>query len=923
MKRLAVASFVILFLCTVTTSYGVVIGDFESGLDNWVAGFQGSPTLSTSTVNGVTSGSHSLAVKIGDSSGYWGLQWNAPSVPTLPAGTRLIFDLTMVQSEWPGGTWTKVADKVAINSNSPAGWKEFTPPLFFDTLTGAALTAADWGGWSPTITKTYSVDISSYNLTGATWFQLIISIQENSATGAGYFYFDNIRLGLPGPDYAASNPRPADGATDVRRDAVMTWTPNKNTKTHDVYFGTTFNDVNNASRANPLGVLMSQDQDANSFDPNGLFAFGQTCYWRVDEVNAPPSSAVHKGVVWSFTAEPLVYTMTNVTATASSTAPLASAQNTANGNGLTGDLHSDLNTAMWLSAATGPQPTWIQYAFQRVSKLDSMWVWNYNAQFEDLVGLGIKDALVEYSIDGTTWTKLGTFTFPQAAGVAGYAHGATVSFGGVAAKYVKITAVSNWGGNAQFGLSEVRFFHIIDWAREPQPTSGVTGLTPNVNLSWRAGREAATHDIYLGTDPNVLPKNGTSAVPSYALTGLNLGTKYYWRVDEVNAAASPATWTGDVWNFATNEYVVIDDMEKYTDDQGNSIYETWTDGYGTTTNGGLVGWDNPPFAEKTIVHGGKQSMPFRYNNTKTAFSEATRTYSTAQDWSVGGADTLSLYVHGEPTNFIQNNGTILMNGLGADIWGVADQFHFAYKQLTGDGWMIAKVEGIDRTNDWAKCGVMIRSTLDAGAMYADCVVGAVGSSSFQVRSANGGNSVSTDVTNRAAPYWVKIARSGNVFTAALSPDGVTWTAITPASTMTTTMTMPSNVFIGLAVCSHDAKLVTQARFSNISASASVTGEWKLADVGVVQPAGNGLDTLYLTIEDSQKHSKAVTATDPYMITSGSWQQWKIPLSAFSSAGVKLNSVSKIIVGVGDKTKAASGAAGTLYIDDIMFGHPAQ
>ncbi len=929
MKRLALTSFAILFLCSVTTSYGTVIGDFENGMDNWVAGGQGTPTLSTSTTNGVTNGTHSLAVKLAGT-GYWGLQWNPPAIPTLPAGTRLIFDLTMVQSEW-GSIWTKVADKIAINSDGPSGWKEWSPPEFFDTVTGAALTGVtDWGGWSPTITKTYSVDISKpplnsttpYDLTGATWFQLHISIQQGDAAGSGYFYFDNIRLGLPGPEYGASNPKPADGATDVRRDTLLTWGPNKHTKTHDVYFGTAFADVNSATRTNPLGVLVSQNQDANSFDPTDLLAFGQTYYWRIDEVNAPPDSTVHKGVIWSFTAEPLLYTLSNITATASSTAPGASAQNTANGTGLTGDLHSDLNTAMWLSATNGSQPTWIQYTFPRLCKLNSMRVWNYNTQFEDLVGFGIKDAVIEYSADGTTWTKLGDFTFPQATGLPGYAAGATIDFGGIAAQYVKITAVSNWGGNAQYGLSEVRFYHIIDWAREPQPASGTTGLNPNVDLSWRAGREAATHEVYLGTDPNALTKNGSATTPSYALTGLNLGTKYYWRVDEVNAAAQPTTWTGDVWNFSTNEYVTIDDMESYTDDKGNEIFSTWIDGYGTSVNGGLVGYDISPFAEPTIVHGGKQSMPFRYNNKTTAYSEATRTYGTVQDWSAGGADTLSLWVRGEPTSFVQSNGTILMNGLGTDIWGTADQFHFAYKQMTGDGWMIAKVESIDKTNDWAKCGVMIRSTLDAGAMYADCVIGAIGSASFQVRSANGDNSTSSDVTNRAAPYWVKIARTGNAFTAALSPDGVTWTPITPTSTMTTTFTMPSNVFIGLAVTSHDGTLVTQAKFSNISASTSVTGEWKLADVGATQPAGNGIDTLYLALEDNQSHRKAVTA-DTYAIVSGAWQQWKIPLSTFSSAGVKLNSIQKITIGVGDKTKAASGASGTVYVDDIAFGHPAQ
>ena len=57
-------------------------------------------------------------------------------------------------------------------------------------------------------------------------------------------------------------PAPATNAMDVPRDVVLGWTPGPYAETHDVYFGTGFDDVNDASRANPLGVLVSQGQDA-------------------------------------------------------------------------------------------------------------------------------------------------------------------------------------------------------------------------------------------------------------------------------------------------------------------------------------------------------------------------------------------------------------------------------------------------------------------------------------------------------------------------------------------------------------------------------------------------------------------------------------------------------------------------------------
>ena len=157
------------------------------------------------------------------------------------------------------------------------------------------------------------------------------------------------------------------------------------------------------------------------------------------------------------------YPIEYVTATASSSNSTEEGPGkTINGSGLDADdLHSTENTDMWLSSLTGPQPTWIQYEFNRVYKLYEMWVWNHNNFVEPLLGFGLKDVTIEYSLDGANWATLGsTHEFAQASGTPGYAYNTTVDLGGVVAKYVKITANSNWGGVLpQYGLSEVRFFY--------------------------------------------------------------------------------------------------------------------------------------------------------------------------------------------------------------------------------------------------------------------------------------------------------------------------------------------------------------------------------------------------------------------------------------------------------------------------------
>jgi hypothetical protein len=466
----------------------------------------------------------------------------------------------------------------------------------------------------------------------------------------------------------AGNPNPPDEATDVPRDVVLSWTPGIYADKHDVYFGDNFDDVNDATTAS---AVYQGRQAGTTFAPDWL-EFGTTYYWRIDEVNAPPTSHIEfKGEVWSFTTEPYAYPIENITATASSSDVGMGPENTINGSGLdANDLHSTVTTDMWLSGAAGPQPTWIQYEFDRAYKLHQMWVWNYNAQFENIIGFGLKDVTIQYSTNGVDWKALSDVRFAWGPGAAGYAHDTIVDFGSVVAKYVKITAKSNWRGQAQYGLSEVRFFYVPVWPREPNPASGATDVDLDVVLSWRAGREAATHEMYFSTSQQAVI-NGTAPVDtlteaSYGPLSLDLGKTYYWRVDEANDLETPTTWKGDVWKFRTHEFIAVEDFESYND-YCNRIFYAWKDGWGHSADpdcgvvasggngtGSTVGNLSAPFAEQTIIHSGAQSMPFEYDNSgpngKARYSEAQREWAVPQDWTKGNVKALTLWFHGETGN---------------------------------------------------------------------------------------------------------------------------------------------------------------------------------------------------------------------------------------------------------------------------------
>jgi hypothetical protein len=131
--------------------------------------------------------------------------------------------------------------------------------------------------------------------------------------------------------------------------------------------------------------------------------------------------------------------------------------------------------------------------------------------------------------------------------------------------------------------------------------------------------------------------------------------------------------------------------------------------------------------------------------------------------------------------------------------------------------------------------------------------------------------------------------------------------------------MASNVYIGLAVTSHDAAIVTAAEFSNLSTTGSVTGAWQTADIGVAQPEGNSAEPMYVRIEDSTGKTKTVVNADASITQRPTWQEWAIPYSDLS--GVSLSKVQKMIIGVGSKSSPTAGGIGTVYVDDIGFGRP--
>ena len=516
----------------------------------------------------------------------------------------------------------------------------------------------------------------------------------------------------------AFGPTPANGDTDVERSAVLSWMPADGTAAvngHKLLFSEDFDAVNDGLASAEIAVLSDPVFDVAAL-PFAL-QFGKEYFWRVDQASTPGGPFM-PGAVWSFTVEPegLAIPPDSITATASSTYGGTSPAATINGSGLDpNDQHSTADADAWLSDPDDANDAWIRYEFDKVYPLHQLRVWNYNGGIEGAIGVGIEEATIEYSVDGQTWISAGDYVFEQAPvpTTDAYAFNTTVDLAGVAAKYVRINANSNFKDLLnQYGLSEVRFLYLPVWAREPDPAPAATDRpVDNVTLDWRAGRGANSHDLYISSDRNAVANETVAPVSiplggSYDTGELELGQTYYWKVNAVNQLATPNVWEGEIWSFDTQPFLVVDDIEDYNNFTPDTVWETWIDGFGDPANGSQVGHDLGPsvdpgenYVELVVVHGGSKSMPFYYDNTVAASSEATANIAelpAGPDWTTNGIKVLSLWFRGDPNSTATEQMYVKLNGAEVPYDGQPyDLTQSAWKQWNID---LAEFEGVDLSN---------------------------------------------------------------------------------------------------------------------------------------------------------------------------------------------------------------------------------
>ena len=160
------------------------------------------------------------------------------------------------------------------------------------------------------------------------------------------------------------------------------------------------------------------------------------------------------------------------------------------------------------------------------------------------------------------------------------------------------------------------------------------------------------------------------------------------------------------------------------------------------------------------------------------------------------------------------NGVYQIHAGGAQIGGVSDQFHYVYQSLGGDADVTVRVGSQTNSNALAQAGVMFRAGLAADASNVSLLLTPSSGYLFQRRPSAGASTTSSSGGTGAAPGWLRIKRTGALFTAYRSADGMTWTVIGSDS-----IAMADPIYVGIAAASHSTTVASDVVADNFAVTA--------------------------------------------------------------------------------------------------------
>ena len=478
------------------------------------------------------------------------------------------------------------------------------------------------------------------------------------------------------------------------------------------------------------------------------------------------------------------------------------------------------------------------------------------------------------------------------------------------------------------------------YALGPDPADGAILEDTWVNLGWRAGDFAVSHDVYLGDnldevsnatpDSNVFRGNQATTFyvagfPGFAYPdGLVPGTTYYWRIDEVNEANPESPWKGPVWSFSippktAYNPVPADNAESVGPD---NVTLRWTAGYGAKLHTVYIGTDYDTV--NNAAGGTMQGL--------TSYNAGTLEGETVYYWRVDEFDAAQTY-KGEIWTFT-TPGTVGAPQPADKAAGVS--------MTTSLNWTAAT----NATSHQVYLGLdkeAVRNADTSSPEYKGSK--ALGSESYEPGK----------LTWHTLYYW----RIDTV-TSADTVKGPIWSFTTADFIVVDDFESYTDDDVagqavwqswidGFGVADNGAQagylvppyceqtivhggaqsmpliFINEAGVTNSEAALTLTAhDWTEEGVGQLSlwfrgSANNAADPLYVAVSNAAGAPAIEANNDPAAAQKGLWTPWVIPLQAFTDKGINLTNVDKIAIGLGSKSgMAAPGGTGTIYIDDIAL-----
>jgi hypothetical protein len=485
-------------------------------------------------------------------------------------------------------------------------------------------------------------------------------------------------------------------------------------------------------------------------------------------------------------------------------------------------------------------------------------------------------------------------------------------------------------------------FELSQTAYGPDPADDAMLTSTWANLSWRPGPSAVSHDVYVGDsfdavsegtrDSDVFQGNQTTTTllvgfSGYAYPdGLEPGTTYYWRIDEVNDADPNSPWKGNVWSFSIAPKTAYDpnpaDGAEFVGPDNVTL--TWTLGFGAKLHTIYFGegYDEVNNAVAGTISGTTSYRPGALEREKVYY------------WRVDEYDGIETYK--------------------GDVWTFTTPGAVGNPQPANGATDVAMTTALN----WTPADNAASHQLYFGADKDTVRTADTSAPQYKGSIALGAESYDPGLLEANTAYYWRVDEvddQGNVST------GPLWIFTTGAYLLvddfesytdddTAGQAIWQTWIDGFGIADNGAQVgylmppyaeqsivhggsqsmplqyVNEAGVTNSEALRTLTTprDWTLTGVAELSlwfrgATGNAAEPLYVAISNSAGAPAVVANDDPSAGTTLSWTKWAIPLQAFADKGINLSNVNTITIGLGTKGNvAAPGGSGAIYIDDIRL-----